>query len=276
MICRDFIPSPALTEYINQYRLRHFVFNDGIKVSCKPFPPRPEQCLIFYPRGMEIAEHSKNGNKTQLARSVVSGQFTERVNRYVSTPEFLMITVDMKPGALHRITGIPFKEMTNKNMDAELFFHSEIRNVNARLSSIDSYTEMIAIIESFFLTLVKNTKKEFLAVDHLLNVVAKSSDIFSLDHLAKMAYLSARQLERKFDERIGINPKTFLRISRFNQSYWMRLKNPKLDWLSIAVNCGYNDYQHLAKDYKDFANTTPNIFFTEESLAPGRVLGLNK
>jgi AraC-like DNA-binding protein len=276
MICKDFIPSVALTDYINRYRLRHFVFDDGIKVSFKPFPPRPEQCLIFYPRGMEITEYPNDGKKVRLPRSVVSGQFIERINRYVSHPEFLMITVDMKPGALHRITGIPFKELTNQNIDAELIFNSKIRVVNERLGSIDSYTEMIAFIESFFLQLLKNTKKEFLAVDHVLNVVAKSSDIFSLDHLAQMAYLSARQLERKFDERIGINPKTFLRISRFNQSYWMRLKYEKLDWLSIAIRCGYTDYQHLVKDYKDFANTTPNIFFAEEKLAPGRVLGLNK
>ena len=98
----------------------------------------------------------------------------------------------------------------------------------------------------------------------------------SLDSLSKKAYLSARQLERKFDERIGVSPKTFLRITRFNQSYWMRLKQPKLDWLSIAVSCGYSDYQHLAKEYKAFANTTPNMFFEEETNAPGRALGLTK
>ncbi|ULQ54914.1 hypothetical protein KJS94_09715 [Flavihumibacter rivuli] len=39
--------------------------------------------------------------------------------------------------------------------------------------------------------------------------------------------------------------------------------------------CGYHDYQHLAKDYREFANGSPNDFFREESKAPERVLGLN-
>ena len=187
-----------------------------------------------------------------------------------------MIEVDFKPGALHRLTGLPFTELTNRDIDAETIFSPEIRKVNERLSSTDSYADMIAIIELFFLDLIKKTRKEVLAVDHLLNLIVADSRTFSVDQLKGKAFLSARQLERKFGERIGISPKTFLRISRFNQSYWMRLKRPTLDWLSIAIACGYNDYQHLVRDYKEFANTTPNLFFKEEYQAPGRVLGLNK
>jgi transcriptional regulator GlxA family with amidase domain len=56
----------------------------------------------------------------------------------------------------------------------------------------------------------------------------------------------------------------------------MHLKQPKLDWLAIALACGYHDYQHLVRDYRDFAAATPKSFFHEESKAPGRVLGLTK
>ncbi|HEY0750545.1 MAG TPA: AraC family transcriptional regulator [Chitinophagaceae bacterium] len=276
MISKDFTPSPLLYEFISSYRLRHFVFNGLIKPSFKPFPPRPEQCLIFYPRGKEIAEYLSSGEKIERPRSVISGQFTERINRYVTTPEFLMIAVDLKPGALHRLTGIPFSEFTNKCMDAEDIFPAEMRMVNERLANAKDYAEMISIIETFCLSLTKRSKKEILAVDHLLQSLVQEPAMQSLDSLSKKAYLSARQLERKFDERIGVSPKTFLKITRFNQSYWMRLKQPKLDWLSIAVSCGYSDYQHLAKEYKAFANATPNSFFDEETNAPGRALGLTK
>lgn len=274
MIAKDFLPSAPLQEYFDKYRLRHFVFSEIGSLYFKPFPPRPEQCLIFYPRGMETIEHVSNKIKIQRPKSVISGQFTYRINRFASYPEFLMIETDLKPGALHRLTGISFAEFANKEMDAELFFYSQIRRVNEKLCNADTYIEMISIIESFFLELVKNAKREFLPIDHQLNVVVKNIDNFSVDVLAKNAYLSPRQLERKFEERIGVNPKTFLRIARFNQSYWMRLKNPKLDWMSIAIACGYNDYQHLAKDYKEFANATPNYFFSEEMKAPGKILGL--
>jgi AraC-like DNA-binding protein len=275
MISKDVLPSEVLRGYIHRYRLRHFVFKNGFVPTIKPFPPRAEQSLTFYVRGTETSRYLKDDLEVRKPRSVISGQFTYRVDRYVSYPEILMIITDFKPGALNRITGIPFSEFTNRDLDAETVFSTEIKKVNDRLSSTECYSEMILIIENFFTDLVKQSKKEFLAVDNVLTLVTQEHD-HSIDWLARNAYLSPRQLERKFDQRIGISPKTFLRISRFNQSYWMHLKNPKLSWFQIAMSCGYTDYQHLVKEDKDFASTNPTNFFAEESKAPGRILGLNK
>lgn len=273
MISSDITPSPQLRQYVAQYRIRHFIFALGITPAYKPFPPRPEQCLAFYIRGSETTEYLNDGRIVQKPRSVVSGQFTYRINRFVSSPEFLMILVDLKPGALHCLTGLPFTELTNIDVDAEAFFGPEIKYANKRLSSAGSYSEMITIIESFLDTLLKKQKKEFVAIDHVLDFVTKEYGK-SLDWLSRQSCLSPRQLERKFQERVGIGPKTFLRIARFNHAYWMHLKNAHLDWFSIAIACGYCDYQHLVKDYKEFANSTPNVFFEEEHKAPGRFLGL--
>lgn len=274
MLVKDFQPSEPLMVFIARYRLRHFIFEKNATATWKPFPPRPRQCIVFYPRGKEITEYTRNGITVQRPSTVISGQFTQRINRFASHPEFLMIEVDLKPGALHYLTGVSFHEFSDRDIDGEAFFNSEIRRVNERLGSADSYPEMISIIDIFFLGLLKKQKKELLPVDLLLNSISENAENLSVDQLAKKVYLSPRQLERKFDKRIGVNPKTFLRILRFNQTYWMKLKTPGLDWLSIAVACGYNDYQHLVKDYLDFANTAPNRFFEEEKMSPGLVLGL--
>lgn len=275
MISKDFLPSEPLRDYIQHYRLRHFVFENGLIPTIKPFPPRPEQCLTFYVRGAETCRYLYDGLEIIKPRSVISGQFTHRVDRYVSYPEILMIIVDFKPGVLHRLTGIPFTEFTDKDLDAEIVFPPELRRANDRLSSTGSYSEMIQILETFFSQLFQHFKKELLAIDKLLALVTKDPD-HSVDWLACNAYLSTRQLERKVDERIGVSPKTFLRISRFNQSYWLHITNPKLNWYQIAMTCGYTDYQHLVKEYQEFAHANPIIFFAEESKAPGRILGLTK
>ena len=240
MISKDILPSEPLREYIQQYRIRHFIFQNGIIPAVKPFPPRPEQCLTFYIRGSETTRYLSNGTELRKPRSVVSGQFTSRIDRYISYPEILMIFVDFKPGALHRLTGIPFTQLTNKDLDAETVFPPEIKRVNDRLSSEESYSGMIQIVETFFTESIQQSKKGLLAVDRLLNL-AMQEPCHSIDWLARKAYLSPRQLERKFGERIGISPKTFLRISRFNQSYWLHLKKPKLTWFDVAMTCGYTD-----------------------------------
>ncbi|MBS1929683.1 MAG: AraC family transcriptional regulator [Bacteroidetes bacterium] len=231
--------------------------------------------MTFYIRGYEKTKYLVNGLELIKPRSVISGQFTGRVDRYISYPEILMIIVDFKPGGLHRLIKIPFIEFADKDLDAETVFPSTLKLVNERLSSAESYSEMMAIIETFFIELMQQSGNEYSIIDHILTEVVKDPDT-SIKWLASNSYLSTKQLIRKFHEKIGISPKTFLRIARFNQTYWMHLKNPGLSWFQIAMACGYTDYQHLAKEYKQFANNTPNNFFLEESKAPGRMLGLNK
>ena len=165
--------------------------------------------------------------------------------------------------------------MADKEIDAEDIFGSDIKHVNDTLSGVDSYSQIIYIAEQFLIKQVEKHNSEFIALDYFLTSSPLQFD-HSIDWLARAAYLSPRQLERKFHERIGVSAKTFQRISRFNHSYWIHLKNRNLSWFHIAMNCGYTDYQHMAKEYKEFACNTPSTFFVEESKAPGRVLGLNR
>jgi len=275
MIFKDFNPSPQLEEFVEVYHLRHFVFSNDKKLPFKPYPPRPEQCIAFYPLGSELTELVSDGVIIKKPRSVITGQFTNRVNRY-NSHQFMILIVVFKPGALHRLTGISFQQVTNNHVDLEAVFPTETRQVNERLNSCNDYTEMISIIEAYLMKLAKNIKIESRPSDQVLLLLANKPQKYSLDWLAREACLSARQLERKFYQYLGVCPKTFARIVRFDQSYNMRLKNPKDDWLSIAVACGYHDYQHMVRDYKEFANATPNMLFDEEHKAPERMLGLNK
>jgi transcriptional regulator GlxA family with amidase domain len=82
--------------------------------------------------------------------------------------------------------------------------------------------------------------------------------------------LSYRQFEKRFEQLVGVTPKYFARISRFYQAFVLKENNPTLDWLSVAVRTGYNDYQHLAKDFKEFAGTTPTILIKESLESPSR------
>ncbi len=97
----------------------------------------------------------------------------------------------------------------------------------------------------------------------------------SLDWLARQSSLSIRQFIRKFEERTGVSPKMFDRISRFDRVYRLKNNQPDLDWLSIALANGYYDYQHLAKDYRDFTRMTPVSFYETDRKAPERLFGMH-
>ncbi len=259
MLLQDFPPSPALMEYVRLYRLVRFLFSASDSIPFKPYPPRPEHCLSFYPRDTETIEYPNQPTKINNIRSALIGQHSVVTNRHVGK-DFLVIQVIFQPGALFRLTGIPAYELTNAYLDAETIFAKDIREVNARLNSIDNYIDMIKIVETFLYQLIAKNKKEYHAVDRIGNLMLQNVENTSLDWLAKESCLSSKQFERKFNERMGINPKYFARIVKFDKAFRMKNRYPNLDWLSIAIDCGYCDYQHLAKSYKEFTGHSPSAF----------------
>jgi AraC-like DNA-binding protein len=282
------LPSPALREYVRQMQLIHFDFTSQLNVPYKPYWPRPENCLTFYPRDSETITYP--GSTTQLtkSRSVLVGQATMLTNRFMGR-NFMVLQVIFQPGALFRLTGIPMYELTDTFVDAESIFSTEVQRVNDRLNSTEGFTEMISILETFLHQLIRKSKKEFLPIDRLSQLMllserqnldhlnpSKSScpQSWSVDWMAREACLSSKQFYRKSMERLGVSPKLFGRLVRFNQAAKFRLENPTVDWLVIAVENGYYDYQHLSRDFKTFTQLAPNNFLKKESQAAPCAFGL--
>jgi len=275
MIFKELYPLPPLDQIVQSYRLRHFVIPKNIIISPKPYTAKPEQCITFYARGFEITEIKEK--KIKKPRSVLSGQYTCMINRFSGSSELLMILVVFKPGAFYKLTGIPASELVDQHVDLEDVFPKEAPAVNERLSGCIDYGEMILIIENFLYSLLQKQKIPTTPADEVFKIIKSGNlNYDSISSLANHSCLSLRQFERKAHQHVGVSPQLFARIVRFDESYKLRLISPNQNWFSIAVACGYHDYQHLVRDYKQFADSTPNQLIDAESKALDRILGLNK
>lgn len=268
----EFSPNQILTDYVRTYRVVHFQFKSYMQVACKAYPPKPEHCLTFYPRDCENVEYADSGLKTGKLSAVLFGQQTEVTNRYVGK-DFLLFQIVFKPGALYRITGVPSYEITNAYLDAELFFNKEIKQVNNRLNDCKNYPEMVTVVEHFLLQQIKAKLRDAHRMDIVNDLMIKNSAACTVDWLAKESCLSMRQFERVFNERMGVSPKYFTKVARFENAFRMKNKYPDKDWLTIALHCGYYDYQHLVKDYKNITLKTPVEFHYMDLSSPERAFG---
>ena len=272
MVLQEYKPSPTLSEYVRTIRLINFSFAGVEILPPKSYPPRPEHCLSFYVKGVENVEYQKSGVKNGNLSTVLFGQQTEVTNRFNSS-DFLLIQVVFTPGGLYRLTNIPSNCLTNQYIDAQTIFSKEIKYVNEKILECKSYVQMIAVVENFLLKETKRKSCEIHPLDTATTKIFSSETIPSVDVLAKAAFQSTRNFERHFMQRMGVSPKYFLKVVRFENAFRMKNKNPVLDWLSIAHSCGYYDYQHLVKDYKDLTGLSPNQFHEIESKSPERLFG---
>ena len=276
MIFKSFPPSQELDKMMKTYHLRHFQFAPNAKIPFKPFPPRDEQYLNFYVRGFEKVYFQRE-EKTEIRKNTtIIGQSTQMIYRMISH-QFLLIQVPFYPGALYRLTKIPFYELKDKSLEFDLIFPKETKELQERLTETQDYQSMINLVDQFLVNLFrKNTYHVLRPFDKAISIFSTRIATNKVENLAYQACVSSRQLERLSKLYFGVGPKTILRINRITWSFIQKSRNPDFSWLDVALICGYEDYQHLAKDYKDLAGITPSKLWNEDSLAPDRVLGLRK
>lgn len=274
MLLRDFSPSSALSDCVQLYRIVHFLF-DGTHPMTKAYPPRPENCLLFYPFGRERIELARTGQTIEVPTVAVSGQQLGINYRQIKGSEFLVFQVIFQPGVLHYLSGYEGHELIDRYVHGEELLGTGLEDVNARLREAGTYQEMISIVEVWIQQLLRKKALSAHPIDKALRVLLHSRGMVSIDWLAKEACMSLKQFERKFIQRTGVTPKHFARVARFDHAFRLKNKRPELDWLSLALECGYVDYQHLAKDYKSFTSLTPLQMQALENNSPEKSLGLS-
>lgn len=271
MFLNDVIPCPALSAYVRLYRIMNFSFAATETLPFKAYPPRIENCLQFFPKDPEIIEYA-SGKKITGIKTALVGQHTMMNRRYVGN-NFLNFQVEFQPGALSLLTGIPSLELTNHYYDAAQILGPGVCNVNEKLFHAADKTAMVHIVEQYLLQLVKNSVNKNHPVDAIAKMMLLQPGKHSIDWYAQQSCLCNRQFDRKFKERMGVSPKTFESIHRFDTSFRIKYNAPGTDWLSIALQSGFHDHQHLAKSYKNFTGYSPGDFFELEKKAPERYTG---
>lgn len=272
MVLRDVLPHLSLREFVRCYRIVHLEFDPSGLIPIKAYPPKPEQCLHFFLHDFFAVQQTDQPIRQQPP-VMLAGQRTFVVNQYTGS-HFINVQVVFQPTALFQLTGIPAYKLTNQHLDATLIFSNAIQEILERLQLAKDYLELITIIEGFVFSLVQHAHKERFLLNEVSRYMMRMGGIGILDEWAAQACLSTKQFKRNFYESTGVNPKTYARIIRFNKAFNLKNRFPQSDWFSIALQCGYYDYQHLVKDYKDFTGLTPTEFHRLEAQSPEQQLGL--
>ena len=228
---------------------------------------------MLYLRGCVTALNPATGTVNNFARIAINGSQVSNFNFNLSS-EFLMLSVNFQPGVLSKFLQSPLTEFTDKRIDAEAVLNPAISLLYQQILNASTNENIIEITEQYLWKRIQNIKTDLQPIDKVCWLMVQNPVGYSVEKLAGYACLSISQFERRFIQQMGIAPKLYNRINRFYSAYLLKGLCPNHDWFSIAVDTGYSDYQHLAKDFKQFAGTIPSSLLAAENKAPGRALEL--
>lgn len=93
-----------------------------------------------------------------------------------------------------------------------------------------------------------------------VGLIQRSNGLLTPSEIADKSCLSLRHLERKFKASVGISPKMFSRIIKFQYASDYLKARDYTGLFSAAIDCGYYDQAHLIKDFKAFSGNAPSDF----------------
>ena len=222
-----------------------------------------EQNLYFYINDPVTVVPAEN-IRIICPRVVVTGPKLKPVGLLFGR-DHLMIKVAFSPTGMYRLLGIDMQQTVNKGLDATGFWGSEVTDIVGQLTKISAYDSMIEIVSAFIDRKFDMSCRQEEPIDNVAARMLGPLHDRTLEEWASLACLSLRQFERNFITRVGISPKLFIRIRRFE--YAMKVKNdfPDKSWAGIALECGYTDSSHLLKDFKEFAEFSPGRFYLNQT-----------
>jgi len=256
MINKIIPPPEILKNYVRNFWVLEFNIGDckkKLKLQADYYPMLTVQC--------DSHSHTQTENGSYLPNIFLGGITTKPADFFVEGA-YAHVAVSFYPQALRQIFRVKGVELVNRYYDLSCFCPVELI---ARLQESENYDERIDLLSEFIISRTRENLIEDAVIRECI-FARDHYDTWRLIDIIKKHRISARQLERKFRESLGISPKTFLRINRFEKS--MRLmKNEMSKKLSdVAYDLEYSDHSHFTRDFKASAGFSPTEYMTTKKI----------
>jgi AraC-like DNA-binding protein len=101
-------------------------------------------------------------------------------------------------------------------------------------------------------------------VDHAMYLFQKRA--VSVAQCARSVGVSERRLSQVFCEQVGMGPKMWCRIRRFQTAVQALHQGVNVPWAELALRCGYYDQSHFANDFHAFSGINPTTYSAKRGI----------
>jgi len=251
---REYAPSGPTSRFIKCY---WFLKDDSPTPAIQRIVPdgRPE--LIFN-LGQPF-ESQKDGKWSRQPESFFAGQITGPLLIRPGGPA-RMFGMRFHPHGARQLLGLPIRELTDSVIALGDLSQALLRQLE-RLHDLRSLAQQILALDQTMQLFAQQPAEP--RVSHAVQEFECTGGLMSVSTVANQVGLSSRQLERLFRDAVGIPPKLFCRMQRF-QGVFRAIESNSPEWVNVAVDCGYYDQAHLIHDFREFSGKTPASLLTRE------------
>ncbi len=252
-------PSGILSEFIRYYWILEINALEG-EVWERVIPTGNIQ-LMFHYRKPFVCKHA-NGLIAQPL-SFISGISSDYAD-VAACGTSGVIAVTFYPFGACNFMDFPLRRIENSMINLHDIDGQKAKLVEEQINNALSMQERIAAVEKYLLSrFMPIYKDDFILIKKILCTILQNRGQITAADLSKSMFLSGKSLERKFSTFIGISPKQFIRIVRFQEVIKQFSDPDKKLLIERSYDNGYFDQAHFIKDFKALSGYTPKEFLAQ-------------
>jgi AraC-like DNA-binding protein len=203
---------------------------------------------------LRIYDAAESQTPRRFPGAIVSGAY--RGPFVIDTEEHAsVIGVHFAPGGAAALLGAPPGHLADTHLDLQTLWGEQATQLRERLCEAGTPPKRFRVLEDALVSRLRHPFEQHRAVRVALEQIARPGA--TVAEVADRVGLSHRRLIEVFTAEVGMPPKLFGRLQRFQRAMVVLQRPASVDWAELAIRCGYYDQSHLIRDFREFSGFSP-------------------
>jgi AraC-like DNA-binding protein len=175
-----------------------------------------------------------------------------------------VIGVHFRPGGAFPFFDFPAGELHNVRVCLEALWGARAQFLVEQVLAAPTPDEKFDVLEQVLLGTAR-TLSRHRAVSFALQALSEPARARPVAEVTDAIGMSQRRFLERFRDEVGMTPKLFARVQRFQAVIEAVHALREVDWADVAAQCGYFDQAHFIHDFRSFSGFTPTAYFALKS-----------
>jgi len=220
--------------------------------------PTGEMHLVFRlsDQPLRVYDSAADPAGRTLGYAIVGGV---RASFYVKdiTQPVRSVGAQLHPGASALLFGAPAGELAGRHTPLGDLWGASATEARGRLVEAGDPARQIDLLESLLAARLPRVHALHPAVAHALERFATDARV---GDVVREAGWSHRWFIALFRRAMGLSPKVYSRLLRFQGAVRRAASDQEASWADVALDAGYSDQPHFNREFREFAGVTPGEY----------------
>jgi AraC-like DNA-binding protein len=223
--------------------------------------PNGEASIVFNLRDDEIRVYDAD-DPSRFASCGLVALTGARTNCCAidTVTEDRVVGVQFRPGGTFPFFSIPAGEVANCSVGLEDLWRGTPGEIREQLLAAPSVDAIFAILENGLRAQRVRPLELHPAIEFARGHICRAPHIATVSGIIGRIGLSQRRLIELFRDQVGLTPKAFCRVRRFQRVLEAVHRKQSVDWVQVALEGGYYDQAHFIHDFRGFSGLTPSAY----------------